>query len=414
MTTVLVLGAGMVGTCTAVHLAQRGHQVVLVDRREPGAETSYGNAGIIQCEAVEPHPFPRDLGTLLRAAWQRDNAIHYHANALPQLAGPLFRYWANSGPRAYPGIARAYASLIAHAIPEHALLIEQAGADDLISRQGYGFVFRHPHTWRAGVARAQRLADTYGVRYTALDPEGLAAAEPALTRRLAGGILWLDPWAVRNPGELVGRYVRLLQRLGGVVAQGDATTLRQIGAGWQVDTVAGPVQAEHAVVALGPWSEALLRPLGYRMPLFIKRGYHTHYRSQQPPARPLLDADHGLVIVPMQQGVRITTGAEFAKLDAPATPVQMARSRQLAGQLVALDGAVEPQPWLGARPCTADMLPVIGPAPQHRGLWLNLGHAHQGFTLGPASGRLLADLLEGDTPRLDPKPYLPARFAGHG
>jgi D-amino-acid dehydrogenase len=82
----------------------------------------------------------------------------------------------------------------------------------------------------------------------------------------------------------------------------------------------------------------------------------------------------------------------------------------LARELVDLPEPVEPEPWLGARPCTADMLPVIGPAPRHRGLWFNLGHAHQGFTLGPVSGRLMADLIEGQTPVVDPLPYAPARF----
>ncbi|MGE4337079.1 MAG: NAD(P)/FAD-dependent oxidoreductase, partial [Pigmentiphaga sp.] len=94
----------------------------------------------------------------------------------------------------------------------------------------------------------------------------------------------------------------------------------------------------------------------------------------------------------------------------PPTPVQSEHSRQLASELVNLGDPVEPRPWLGARPCTADMLPVMGRAPRHKGLWFNFGHAHQGFTLGPACGRLLADMIEGNTPYLDPGPYLPTRF----
>ncbi|MBL0917868.1 MAG: FAD-dependent oxidoreductase [Hydrogenophaga sp.] len=409
-TTVLVLGAGMVGTCTAIHLALRGHTVTLVDRREPGRETSYGNAGIIQREAVEPYPFPRDLATLLRVAFKRGADVNYHLRALPALAGPLARYWWNSSPARHARIAQAYARLIVHCLTEHEALIQQAGADDLVRRDGYRFVFREASTMREAVADARRFAESHGVRHAVLDSDALAAAEPALRRRLAGGIHWLDPWSVSDPGELVARYAALLQRLGGRVVQGDAASLRTAGAGWAVGTGTGKVEAEHAVVALGPWSDALLRPLGYRYPLFVKRGYHRHYTGGAGPRLTVLDADGGLVIAPMQRGVRITTGAEFARLGAPPTPVQVPRAHALASELFDLPRPVEPEPWLGARPCTADMLPVIGAAPRHRGLWFNFGHAHQGFTLGPVSGRLLADLIEGAAPVVDPAPYAPQRF----
>ena len=138
----LVLGAGMVGTCTALHLAFRGYEVTLVDRREPGRETSYGNAGIIQREAVEPYAFPRGIPALLSAAFKRGADVNYHLGALPRLAAPLLRYWANSGPARYPAIARDYARLTEHATSEHARLIDAASAQDLVQRAGYRAIFR--------------------------------------------------------------------------------------------------------------------------------------------------------------------------------------------------------------------------------------------------------------------------------
>ena len=126
----------------------------------------------------------------------------------------------------------------------------------------------------------------------------------------------------------------------------------------------------------------------------------------------MLDAERGYVLVPMAQGLRITTGAEFAQVDAPATPVQLRRAEVAARELVDLPQAVEAEPWLGNRPCTVDMLPVMGPAPRHAGLWFNFGHAHQGFTLGPVAGRLLADLVTGQAPFVDPAPYAATRFDG--
>lgn len=407
---ILVLGAGMVGTCTALHLAMRGHSVVLVDRRAPGRETSYGNAGIIQREAVAPYAFPRSIGKLVRVVLKRGADVNYHLGALPGVAGDLARYWRNSGARRYPAIAEAYARLIAHATDEHARLIAAAGADDLVRREGYLHVFRDTAAMDLAVAEAQPLARSHGLRTEALDGAALAAAEPALRRRLAGAIHWLDPWSVNDPGELVARYAAHFQRLGGTLAEGDAGTLRQTANGWEVRTTGGPLEAEHVVLALGPWAGQVLRPLGYRLPLFVKRGYHRHYRGGGAPRLPVYDVARGLVIAPMRRGVRITTGAEFAKRDAPATPWQLGRAEQSARELFDLPEPVEAQPWLGARPCTADMKPVIGPAPRHRGLWFNFGHAHQGFTLGPVSGRLLAALIDGEAPLVDPAPYSARRF----
>ncbi len=408
---VVILGAGMVGTCTALHLALRGHAVTLVDRRGPGQETSYGNAGLIQREAVEPYPFPRDWATLLRVALKRGADVNYHLTALPTVAAPLARYWANSTPERHARIAQAYGRLIEHCTTEHQMLIERAGANDLVRRDGYRFVFRDAASFEAGAARAQALATSHGLRHVVQDSDALAQAEPALRQRMAGAIHWLDTWAVSDPGELVERYAALFQQLGGRMVSGDATTLQAMASGWRVDTDAGTLMAEHAVVALGPWSDGLLRGLSYRYPLFVKRGYHRHYRGGEAPRLALYDVDRGLVLAPMKRGVRLTTGAEFARLDAAPTPVQLGRAHALGSELLDLSGPVEPQPWLGARPCTGDMLPVVGAAPRHRGLWFNFGHAHQGFTLGPVCGRLLAEMMDGDAPCVDPTPYLPQRFA---
>ncbi|CAN7384999.1 FAD-dependent oxidoreductase [Pseudorhodoferax sp. LjRoot39] len=407
---VLVLGAGMVGTCTAIHLAMRGHSVVLADRRAPGEETSYGNAGLIQQEAVEPYAFPREAAKLLRVAFKRGIDVNYHATALPGLASPLGRYWQASGPAQYPAIAQAYSRLIAQAIPEHAPLIAAAGAQDLVQRTGYRWVFREPATMDEALTRARRLQADYGVQHLAMDAAALSAAEPALKARLAGAIHWTAPWAVSDPGALVACYAEHFVRLGGRIVQADASTLRASGAGWSLQSAEGALSAQHAVLALGPWADTVLRPLGYRLPLFVKRGYHRHYAGGPAPTMPWLDADRGLVIAPMRRGVRVTTGAEFAPRDAASTPRQMAGAEAAARELLDLPNPVEEQPWRGARPCTGDMLPVVGPAPRHRGLWFNFGHAHQGFTLGPASGRLLAELIDGEAPFVEPAPYAPARF----
>ena len=125
---------------------------------------------------------------------------------------------------------------------------------------------------------------------------------------------------------------------------------------------------------------------------------------------PVLDAEFGYVLTPMTRGVRLTTGAEFARRDDPPSPAHLDRLEPLARQFFPLAGRRDAQPWLGRRPCLPDMLPVIGAAPRHKGLWFDFGHQHLGLTLGPVSGRLLAQLMTGEAPLIDPAPYRAERF----
>lgn len=407
---IIVLGAGIVGVSTALALQARGHHVTLLDLQAPGRGASFGNAGLIQREAVEPYGFPRDLPMLVGAALGRLNAIHYHASALPELLRPLWEYWRNSAPSRYPRIAAEYSALIAHSTSEHAPLIEAACAGHLIRKQGWHEAYRTARAFDQAAQDAERLRCAYGLAGRSLGSQELSVIEPALKKPMAGAIWWEDPWSVANPGELVQLYAQLFVQRGGMFRTDQGIELVQTPSGWTARGATLEVAAQDAVIALGAWSFAAVRKLGYDLPVFVKRGYHRHFRKPAQFGISMLDAENGIMLAPMNTGLRIATGAEFAALDAPATPVQLQRSEKLVSELVELGEPVEVQPWLGARPCVADMKPLVGPAGRHKGLWFNFGHGHQGLTLGPASARLLAEQFDGEPTMVAAAPYLPSRF----
>jgi D-amino-acid dehydrogenase len=410
---VIVLGAGMVGVSVALHLQQRGRDVLLVDRRRAGEETSYGNAGLIQREGVIPYTFPREFGTILSYAMNHRRDAVYHLSTLPRIAPWLFRNWQNATPARMDRSARALAPLMARCVDEHEALIAEAGdaARALVRPNGWIRCLRTEESLREKIAEARRF-DQYGIDYAVLTGAQLRELEPHVSEKIIGAIHFRGSPTSSDPGMLTKAYADLFVRKGGRFLKGDARRLAQDTSGWSLPAEDGPISAREAVVALGPWSDDVFRPLGYDIPLAVKRGYHMHYgvRGNATLGHPLHDTDGGYALVPMSKGIRLTTGVEFAERDAPPTPIQLARDEPLARELFPLGERLEPAPWMGRRPCLPDMVPVIGRGDRHQGLWFAFGHAHHGFTLGPVTGRLLAEMMTGEAPFTDPSLYAASRF----
>jgi D-amino-acid dehydrogenase len=410
-TDAIVLGAGIVGTSAALHLAKRGLAVTLVDRRGPGEETSYGNAGVIEGNTLFPHAFPSGFGELLRIALKRAPEANYHLSFLPKVAPWLLAYRFNTRAEGSLAFAEAMRPLFSRAVSEHEALMAEAGATRYLHKDGWIKLYRSDEAF-AATARERELAVALGLTQRALSVEETRALEPSLMPVFRHAVHWPDAASVSNPLAVTKAYAARFAALGGVVLNGDALTLHRSGQHWRVETDEGPIDAKDIVVALGPWAPDLLGRLGIDLPLMFKRGYHRHFgpRGNAGLTRPVVDTANGYCLAPMEQGIRLTTGAEFADRDAKPTPEQFDRLLPAARDLFPLGDQLEAQPWMGSRPCFADSRPVIGRAPGQPGLWLDYGHAHWGLTLGPVSGRLVAEMMTGATPFCDPKPYAAERF----
>lgn len=395
MTDIIVLGAGMVGVSTALALQARGHQVTLIDRRGPGEETSYGNAGMIQAEAAEPYALPLYPGTLIKIALGRSNDVNLRFKGILSWIEPAARYAFHSLPNQYrKRVVGPWAEMILSATRDHARLIDAAGAQDLVRQDGFRQAYRTASAFNRAVEAANRYQTDYGIPSNILDGAALQKAEPALRVTLAGAVHWTSAWSCQDPGGLVKRYANLFEANGGQIARGDAMTLRRQAKSWQLDSEAGVIAAERVVVCLGPWSPALLARFGHRIPMVYKRGYHRHFAARSGPSIPIMDVETGTFMAPMRQGLRVLTGAELNRMGSEPDYRQITRSTEAARELFDLGEPVEKDPWQGTRPCLPGMLPMIGPSRQHDGLWFNFGHGHQGFTLGPTTARLLADQMD--------------------
>jgi D-amino-acid dehydrogenase len=321
---VLVLGAGMVGVGAALHLQKRGRDVILVDREGLAGEgTSFGNAGMIECASVFPYMFPRDFREILRYAQNRSPQVRYSLADLPSFVPWLVRYYLASSPERAKESAMAELPLIRRSLIEHEELIAQAGAGELLRRTGWIKMYRSDKTLAKALSDFER-AKQYGVTGEVLDDAAIKQREPQLAGEFKGAIHFTEPGFVSDPGGLAKAYATLFKRKGGRFLAGDARTLQQAN-GWRVNVEQGAVTAREAVVALGPWSDLVFGRLGYSIPLSVKRGYHLHLaaRGNAVLNHPVLDFDQGFTLAPMSRGIRLCTGVEFARRDAPPTPVQL-------------------------------------------------------------------------------------------
>lgn len=409
---VAVIGGGIVGVSTAHFLQRAGRRVVLIERDAPGAGTSYGNAGAVAPDGVMPLGTPGTIWRVPRMLLDPCGPLVLRWRYLHRIAPWLFALIRASTPRRVAAIARARATLAAGAEEAWRDLLRGSTVESLL----------RPHPWLevydsaagfAETAAERALMSELGLPCEVLDADALRQLEPALAPIFRHGFLQGGGF-VANPGRVVEALAARFAAEGGTILRAEARDLQPQAPGWRITTHQGDLSAAQIVVAAGAWSRRLVRRLGLDVPLDTERGYHAMLAPVSPGlSHPTYWGERGFVLAPMEQGLRLTTGVEFAGLDAPPDFRRIRRMLPLAQRM--LPGlAAEPRSlWLGFRPSLPDSKPVIGPVPGRTGAFLAFGHGHLGLTLGPVTGRIVADLVAGRAPGIDLAPFRADRdFAG--
>lgn len=410
---VIVLGAGIVGVCCALELQRRGMTVTLVDRQAPGMETSMGNAGVLARSSLMPFNHPGLWGQLPRLLKNDTVQFRYRWPYLASNLGWAARFLMSARPSVFQETARALDGLIRLSAPEHLKLLDESGARHRLRDTGWIFLYRTAAAWNGG-ALGRRTFAQYEVPTRELDPAALAELEPALSP-IFHRALWIQgSYSVDDPHEVVAAYAGLFQRAGGIFKRMDAAAIRRDANGWTVQATRAleSVSADRLVVALGPWSKAMLKTTGIDLPMAFERGYHMHYNGRDGArvTRPVYDTGGGYVLSPMARGLRLSTGVELNACEAPARPEQLDLAEQRAREAFPLGDRLDAAAWLGRRPTLPDSRPMIGEAPRHPGLWLALGHQHIGFSTAPGTAKVLAELMLDGAAASRHAAFRPGRF----
>lgn len=410
---VLVLGGGVIGLACAQALQERGVAVRLLERGRLGGETSHGNCGTLTPSHALPLAAPGMVATALRWMLSPDAPFHVRPRLDPALWAWLLRF----ARRCDPAVFRAAIA------PKAALLTtSQALLDDLVRRRGLDcghrrdgllYAYRDPALLARSIEQHALLAE-HGIAIERLDADALQAAEPALKSGLAGGLLFPGDGQLR-PERYCAELARIARADGAVLEErAELVDLEASARGWRFRLADGRRgEAARVLLAAGPWTARMAARLGRRWPIQPGKGYSiTYSRPERPPRRPLVLKDRSVCVTTWDDGYRLGSTMEFAGYDASLNRTRLdALERGAAEYLQQPLGPEKREAWFGWRPMTWDDLPLLGAVPGAPGLWVAAGHGMMGVSMSAVSGRLIADLLTGAPPPIDPAPYRPERFS---
>jgi D-amino-acid dehydrogenase len=405
---VVVVGAGILGIACARFLQRDGHAVTVIDPREPGDGASFGNAGVIANCDVAPLSMPGVLKRVPGMLFDPYGPLVLRWRYLPRIAPWLFAFVNAS--RRWQEIAAALAPLLAGVSPAYDALLREAGARELIRHTGWLKLFSTESSFRH-MDEECRLMREHGVGFETLDAHEIRQLEPGLAPIFARGLFFPDCAQVVNPKRLVATLARAFAGDGGLILREAATGFDLAQGRRAVVTAGARHPADAIVLAAGAWSRPLAAMLGARVPLDTERGYHAMFPLAEPGlSRPVLWWDQAINLVPMEHGLRLTSGVEFAGLEAPPDYRRIDRLAHRARAMLPSLAAAPQSRWLGFRPSLPDSLPVLGASARHEGVYFAFGHQHLGITLGAVSGRIVADLVSGRDPGIDLAPYRAERW----
>lgn len=406
-----VLGAGIVGVCTALALQREGWNVTLVDRDEPGRGCSFGNAGIIHTGGCVPLATPGIAGRAPGMLLDPEGPLVIRWRYLPRLLPWLLRMAAASRPDRVEASSRALAPLALAARGAYLPVLKEAAAESLLRSRGELYVYRtraafESAGWEMNVRRR------FGVPVEELEGDAVRAVEPALAPEYRLAHYQSASAFIVNPFRLVQSLAALFMRKGGRILKTEVRAARPDGSGGAVlATADGDLAAASLVVCTGAYSGPFSASFGSRVPLETWRGYHIMVPNGIVQLNGVvIDGDMRFAVTPMEEGIRAAGLIELASLDAPPDYARADLFLKLARSLLPGFPREATSRWMGHRPGMPDTVPVIGRSSQHRNVYFNFGHGMLGLTFGAITGQLLAEVAANRRPQIDMTPYRAERF----
>jgi D-amino-acid dehydrogenase len=380
----------------------------VIDQAEFGRGCSHGNCGFVCPSHVLPLAGPGALRAALKTLFVRNSPLKVRWRLDPALWNWFWQFARNCNHRDMIASGHAIQPLLQSSRSLYDELIRCELTDIEWEAKGLLFVFRTSGAMEHYVQTDRLLRSEFDLGATRYDGDALTNLEPALKPGLAGGWHYATDGQLR-PDKLMFAWRRRLEAMG--VEIRERCQLREVGADGRlarrVTTSQGTLVADKIVIATGAWTPRLRHVLGQAIPIQPGKGYSlTMPRPKLCPRLPMIFEEHRVAITPMQTGYRIGSTMEFAGYDPTLNQDRLRLLRDGAAPYLHEPWA-EPvtESWWGWRPMTSDSLPFIGPVPRFDNVYVAAGHGMLGVSMSPATGKLIAELMTGQAPHIDARPY---------
>jgi len=405
-----IIGAGIQGVCNALFLQKNGYNVTLFDRDEPGnLSASYGNAGHFSPYASVPLNRPDVLTDVPSMLLSSTGPLALRWNYVPKMIPWFLKFILNCSKKKMMHTAKNMHQILNLALPAFDELFDEVDISGLVEKKGVIYVWNDQNLTSRELEI--NIRKELGVEQQILTPKEIHDLEPNIKPFYHGGVFYSYARHTRNPKKILLKLFDLFLAKDGKFLKINIQDLKFDGENPIVKSETQQFIFDKIVIACGAFSKKLTDKLNEKIPLDTERGYHIQFKGcDHLISRPVVFANRGFGMTPMEQGLRVAGTVEFGGLK---NPLSKSRIKNLIeGAKYMLDGLPEHQDeWLGFRPSLPDFLPVIGPSKNYKNVYYSFGHHHLGWTLGAVSGKIISKMIAKENTNLNLEPYSSRRFS---
>ena len=404
-----IIGAGIQGVCNALFLQKKGFQVTLFDREEPGSAASYGNAGHFSPYASVPLNRPDVIADVPSMLISSRGPLALKWNYVPKMIPWFAKFVLNCTEQKMMHTAKNMHQILDHSLPAFDELFDEINLEDLVENNGILYVWTDKNIKSRELEI--KIREQLGVKQQLVNKKEIHDLEPNLKPFYHSGVFYDYARHARNPRKILiklfenfvnkgGKFLKL--NINNIDFDEDRPVLR---------TETQRFIFDKLVIACGAFSKKLTDKLHEKIPLDTERGYHVHFKDYDHLiSRPIVYANRGFGMTPMEQGLRVVGTVEFGGLE--NSPSKSRIKNLILNAKDMLDGLPDHKDeWLGFRPTLPDFLPVLGPSKNYKNVFYSFGHHHLGWTLGAISGKIISNMIAGEKTNLDLQPYSSNRFS---
>ena len=410
MKKIAVIGAGIVGICSAYFLQKSGYNVTLFDHKQPGSMTSSGHACTFADYASIPVNSPSILKDLPSMLLKQDGPLSIDFGYILKNLPWAFSFLQNCKKNKVEYIATALANFLSHSRLSYDQLFEEVDVAQYINNNETLYLYKTQKEYQAA-KYSINLRKKNGVKIQELNSAEINEIEPNILPIYYCGIIFQGSRHTVNPMKVSKKIFESFLEKGGSFLNKKITAINNSTSVIKIISDNNTFDFDNIIICAGAWSKELALMIGDQFPLDTERGYHVLFNNEKKLiSRPIGWSQSGFYLIQIDEGIRAAGTVEIAGLNKKPNQKRLNMIEREARKLLPSLGKIK-STWLGFRPTLPDAMPIIGQSEKNKKVFYAFGHQHIGWTLGAVTGKVIKELVQGRKPNIDISAFSPKRFS---